>query len=172
LQFAFAQRILRPLTFCDVTSGSEHTLHFSRLVLEHGGVVEHLRDLPRRAPDGERIVVHKALGENFLVTAPCPLWFGEIIAKIAADQALASNSGGFLRSIIHVRNASARPRISRTLSRDNTERKRTEEALQSAHQLDIVELLPDATLVIDKDGRVIAWNRAIEQMTGKSWSFS
>jgi signal transduction histidine kinase/CheY-like chemotaxis protein len=30
----------------------------------------------------------------------------------------------------------------------------------------IIDLLPDATVVIDKDGRVIAWNRAIEKMTG------
>jgi PAS domain S-box-containing protein len=30
----------------------------------------------------------------------------------------------------------------------------------------IIEFLPDATLVIDKDGRVMAWNKAIEAMTG------
>jgi signal transduction histidine kinase/DNA-binding response OmpR family regulator/HPt (histidine-containing phosphotransfer) domain-containing protein len=31
---------------------------------------------------------------------------------------------------------------------------------------DIIDFLPDPTLVIDRDGRVIAWNRAIEEMTG------
>ncbi len=31
---------------------------------------------------------------------------------------------------------------------------------------DIIEFLPDATLVIDKEGKIIAWNRAIETMTG------
>ncbi len=31
---------------------------------------------------------------------------------------------------------------------------------------DIIEFLPDAILVVDCDGRVIAWNRAIEEMTG------
>ncbi len=30
----------------------------------------------------------------------------------------------------------------------------------------IIDFLPDATVVIDKDSRVIAWNRAIEKMTG------
>jgi PAS domain S-box-containing protein len=30
----------------------------------------------------------------------------------------------------------------------------------------IIDFLPDATFVIDKEGRVIAWNRAIEEMTG------
>lgn len=32
--------------------------------------------------------------------------------------------------------------------------------------LDIIEFLPDATFVIDVEGRVVAWNRAIEEMTG------
>jgi PAS domain S-box-containing protein len=31
---------------------------------------------------------------------------------------------------------------------------------------DIIEFLPDATFVIDQEGTVIAWNRAMEEMTG------
>ncbi len=31
---------------------------------------------------------------------------------------------------------------------------------------DIIDFLPDATFAIDRAGRVIAWNRAIEEMTG------
>ncbi|MCL4559012.1 MAG: GAF domain-containing protein [Chloroflexi bacterium] len=31
---------------------------------------------------------------------------------------------------------------------------------------DIIDFLPDAMLVIDREGKVIAWNRAIEEMTG------
>jgi PAS domain S-box-containing protein len=52
--------------------------------------------------------------------------------------------------------------------RDITGRKRMQEALLSASQRlnDIIEFLPDATLVIDKEGKVIAWNREIEEMTG------
>jgi PAS domain S-box-containing protein len=39
--------------------------------------------------------------------------------------------------------------------------------LATRHQLmDIIEFLPDATLVIDKDKKVVFWNRAIEEMTG------
>jgi DNA-binding CsgD family transcriptional regulator len=30
----------------------------------------------------------------------------------------------------------------------------------------VIEFFPDATLVIDREGKVIAWNRAIEKMTG------
>jgi PAS domain S-box-containing protein len=47
-------------------------------------------------------------------------------------------------------------------------RMQAEEALkESQRQLaNIVDLLPDATFVIDSEGKVIAWNRAIEEMMG------
>ena len=32
--------------------------------------------------------------------------------------------------------------------------------------MDVIDFLPDATLAINLDGKVIAWNRAIEEMTG------
>ena len=43
-----------------------------------------------------------------------------------------------------------------------------EGALQAAQQelLDIIEFFPDATFVIDRNRKVIAWNRALERMTG------
>lgn len=31
---------------------------------------------------------------------------------------------------------------------------------------EIINFLPDATFVIDLDGKVIAWNRAMEDVTG------
>ncbi len=51
---------------------------------------------------------------------------------------------------------------------DITDRKKAEEALLLSEQRtsQIIEFLPDATLVIDKDGKVVSWNRAIETMTG------
>ncbi|MCR4400210.1 MAG: PAS domain S-box protein, partial [Syntrophomonadaceae bacterium] len=51
---------------------------------------------------------------------------------------------------------------------DITERKRAEALLrQSERRLaDIIDSLPDATFVIDREGKVIAWNKAIEEMTG------
>jgi len=46
-------------------------------------------------------------------------------------------------------------------------RKRAEAGLRTAHRrlLDIIEFLPDATFVIDRQGRVEAWNRAMEELT-------
>ncbi|MHB8066352.1 MAG: response regulator [Desulfobaccales bacterium] len=51
---------------------------------------------------------------------------------------------------------------------DITERKEAEVALRESSRqlLDIIDFLPDATLVIDRQGMVIAWNRAMETMTG------
>ena len=45
---------------------------------------------------------------------------------------------------------------------------RREQELQDSKQelSDIIEFLPDATYVIDMNGVVVAWNRAIEEMTG------
>jgi len=40
---------------------------------------------------------------------------------------------------------------------------RSEQQLQ-----DIIEFLPDATFAIDNEGKIIAWNRALESMTGHS----
>jgi PAS domain S-box-containing protein len=54
------------------------------------------------------------------------------------------------------------------ISRDVTELKQASEALKESQQqlLDIINFLPDATFVIDTDGKVVAWNKAMEEMTG------
>jgi len=65
------------------------------------------------------------------------------------------------------------PRTARSWARvvtfkDITERKQAEEALRESRSRleDIVTFLPDATLAIDKEKRIIIWNKAIEEMTG------
>ena len=51
---------------------------------------------------------------------------------------------------------------------DITDRVRAQTALgESQRRLaDIIDFLPDATFAIDAEGRVLAWNRAVEKMTG------
>ncbi len=51
---------------------------------------------------------------------------------------------------------------------DITERKLIEEELRKSQRIlaDIINFLPDATMVIDRQGRVMAWNQVIEAMTG------
>ncbi|MFA6411091.1 MAG: PAS domain S-box protein [Syntrophales bacterium] len=51
---------------------------------------------------------------------------------------------------------------------DNTDRERAEADVRNANRKleQIINFLPDATFVIDKSGKVIAWNRSIEQLTG------
>lgn len=48
------------------------------------------------------------------------------------------------------------------------ERKRAEKALRESERrlMYIIDFLPDATFVIDKEGEVIAWNHAMEILTG------
>lgn len=48
----------------------------------------------------------------------------------------------------------------------NLEQSRWE--LEASHQkfVDIIDLLPDPTFVIDERGHVVAWNRALEELTG------
>ncbi len=57
-----------------------------------------------------------------------------------------------------------------TIFSDITEKKCAEEALrESESQLaHIIDFLPDPTFAIGRDGQVIAWNRAVEEMTGAS----
>lgn len=51
---------------------------------------------------------------------------------------------------------------------DITNRKKIEENLKKTKRrlADILNTIPDATLVIDVNGKVIGWNKAIEEMTG------
>ncbi|MFA5179913.1 MAG: PAS domain S-box protein [Syntrophales bacterium] len=56
------------------------------------------------------------------------------------------------------------------IGRDLTERKHAEDLRRESEKrlTDMIDFLPDATLAIDREGMVIAWNRAIENLTGIS----
>jgi PAS domain S-box-containing protein len=67
-------------------------------------------------------------------------------------------------SLIHYR---GRPAVQLAVI-DITDRKIAEASLKSAHdQLSgIIDFLPDATFVVDTEKKVIAWNRAMQELTG------
>lgn len=52
--------------------------------------------------------------------------------------------------------------------RDITDRKRAEEEMDRARKrlAEIISFLPDPTFVVDRRGNVIAWNKALEELTG------
>ena len=56
----------------------------------------------------------------------------------------------------------------RILVEEIERRRKTEGALRESEQRlsDIIDFLPDATFAIDKQGNVITWNRAMEEMSG------
>lgn len=64
--------------------------------------------------------------------------------------------------------ADGKPTGFRGIIRDITKRKQSEEALKNSRRRleEIIDFLPDPTWVVDNHGRVLAWNRATEKLTG------
>jgi PAS domain S-box-containing protein len=64
--------------------------------------------------------------------------------------------------------SNGKPVAVQSIARDTTERKQAEKELRSLTRRlnDIIEFIPDATLIIDRDKKISAWNRALEEMTG------
>ncbi|MBA4386960.1 MAG: hypothetical protein C0404_03200 [Verrucomicrobia bacterium] len=68
-----------------------------------------------------------------------------------------------------IRDAAGKPLHAAAMLVDITERKHAELALLDSERQfrNIIEFLPDATIVIDTAHKVIAWNKAMETMTGR-----
>lgn len=66
------------------------------------------------------------------------------------------------RLVTHINAATER------IYRHNLERQSIEQSLKKNHQymLDIIDCLPDITFVLDNEGKVVAWNREAEILTG------
>jgi PAS domain S-box-containing protein len=90
----------------------------------------------------------------------------DVTEQKKAEAAL-KRSHGYLEKLVAERTIELR-KTNDLLMLETSERKRANQELRKAHQQlqDIINFLPDATFVIDRQKRVIAWNRAIEEMTG------
>lgn len=75
----------------------------------------------------------------------------------------------FQSALTFLRDAAGKPDGILVIAADITERKKNEDALRESEQrlLDIINFLPIATIVIDNQSRVTAWNHAVETLTGK-----
>ncbi len=85
----------------------------------------------------------------------------EVVRKDGASRTIAV-------SIYLIADSTGQPTGFRGLFRDITYRKRAEDELRESERrlASIIEFLPEATFAIDLKGAVIAWNRAMEEMTG------
>jgi len=79
--------------------------------------------------------------------------------------------GGSFASILHIwgaRDENGRIVRFEGFVEDISERRQAEEEAKELQRrlADILEFMPDPTMVIDAEGRITAWNRAMEEMTG------
>lgn len=114
--------------------------------------------IPERNREKQREIYQKLLrGE----TEPVARFTNPVLTK-SGDERLIAWHSAILKN--------QQGKVFSTLSsgEDITERRRAQRKLvESERRLaDIINFLPDATFVIDLNGRVISWNRAIEEMTG------
>ena len=144
-------------------------------------------------PEGEIVAANKALAHMMGFDTPAAMLaampqirsirfenpetlqqLSQVLAKDGAIHAFETeiHTGKATRTWVSINAIATKNEVNRPLYEatieDISERKHSEEALlESRRRLsDIFSFLPDATLVIDKDGRVIAWNRAMETLTG------
>jgi diguanylate cyclase (GGDEF)-like protein/PAS domain S-box-containing protein len=76
------------------------------------------------------------------------------------------NYGWIMESVTHIRYKGNPAVLGNCI--DITERKKVENVIIESEQRfsSIIDFLPDATMIVDMNGRVVAWNHAMEKMTG------
>ncbi len=112
---------------------------------------------PEDSRDEWMVLINKAMEGERLEGVEIPIIHqsGRVRSVIWNSAAIMDYDGTTLRSVI-------------AQGQDITERKAAEESIRKymRREADIINFLPDATFAIDTDGVVIAWNRAMEEMSG------
>lgn len=95
-------------------------------------------------------------------------WEGEVLHGKRCAANLRTGGTWFAPSASALRDSDGRIVGAIETLRDMSDLMRTMERVKDSEQrlADIIDFLPDAAMVIDAEGRVTAWNRAIEAMTG------
>ena len=93
--------------------------------------------------------------------------FGELMECIASGISKEFSDQGYKDKFLDIRIAPFSEGAIIT-SINVTGRKQKEDVIRESRQrlADIIDFLPDATFAIDLEGKVVTWNRAIEEMTG------
>ncbi len=117
--------------------------------------------IPRAySPQGYAIIFTMILASGMALL----VLFHRFQTRILEDQRRTAGELDEARALLEEQNRTLEERIAQ----------RTAELTRSASELqeslrrlaDIINFMPDAVLVIDQDGRIIAWNRALEELTG------
>ena len=90
-------------------------------------------------------------------------WSGELRLRLPGE-----NPRFFQVSVTRVRDTQGAPLCEIGTFMDITDQKAMEKALKTTYEKleDAVEFMPDPTFIIGRDKRVIAWNRALETLSG------
>lgn len=132
----------------------------NRLNQKENVVICDINDLPPEAVNERKIFQARKI--NTLFAAPIHSTNGDLTGFIALDYKT--------RSCELYKENTRTLRITAEMIGIYWERKWAEEELRETNQLlqQIIEFLPDATFVIDRNKKIIAWNRAVEELTGVS----
>ncbi|MGE5832637.1 MAG: PAS domain S-box protein [Methanomicrobiales archaeon] len=156
---------------------------------KYHGIFDHSQDgVFLLSPDRKTVLNANPMAARLLASAPenltgldfTSVWenpatmeaFGRAIGEgqsVAGLEGRILRRDGMIRDVLVSAGVLPDGKIACTVA-DITDRIEAARAVERERQelLDIIEFLPDATFVIDREKKVIAWNRAIETLTGVS----
>ena len=97
------------------------------------------------------------------------MYQGKLAGVLAVANKATDYTEGDCRKLERIANFIAPVLVARlNFNREEREKQALLKTVEQSERLrrDIIDFLPDATFAIDLEGRVIIWNRAIEEMTG------
>lgn len=123
---------------------------------------------PCRTKDGGEILclVSAAMSGDTLQDNMIVCTFDDITSQKQAEEMLRRSHEDLERQVRE--RTSELQKINKILQGEVSERKAAEETAKQSKQMlsHVIDFLPDATIGIDLEGRIIVWNKAVEELTG------